>query len=46
MQHSEGDFELPERDYSPSACINTLSHGVHRYDHTKEAAKDSSLQKC
>ena len=32
-------------DYSPSACVNTRFHGVQPYDHTKEAAQDSSAQK-
>ena len=32
-------------DYSPSACVNTRFHGFQPYDHTKEAAQDSSAQK-
>ena len=30
--------ELFPVDYSPSTSVNTRSHGVQPYDHTKEAA--------
>ena len=34
--HEEkGTFSV---DYSSSGCVNTQSHGVQPYDHTKEAA--------
>ena len=51
LQHSEGEFQLSRVkesfsvNYSPNACANTRFHGVQPYDHTKEAAKDSSAQK-
>ena len=41
-QEKKGTFPV---DYSPSACVNTRFHGVQPYDHTKEAAQDSSAQK-
>ena len=40
-QEEKGTFPV---DYSPSACVNTRFHGVQPYDHTKEAAQDSSAQ--
>ena len=41
-QKKKGTFS---RRLQPTACVNTRSYGVQPYDHTREAAKDSSAQK-